>query len=169
MSERLDRIKRGRTPGGHEAEQDAGGGGENKSDDIDPGVEHEWRTNQFRERRTHGVGEDNAWCSSHARQRVGFHEELEKDLAIGFATEIEVKKPVGKEAILEVLSRAADDHRFLARLAEDPAKVLQEFDLNMQERAALASGDIRRLESWIGKLDKRLRTWPWCRLQQEKW
>lgn len=96
-------------------------------------------------------------------------EELEKDLLLH---PIELKKediPSGKEAILEVLGRAADDHKFLARLAADPANVLQEYNLTSEERAALASGDLRRIESWVGKLDKRLGTWIWCRLQQEKW
>ena len=74
-----------------------------------------------------------------------------------------------KEAILEVLAKAADDHKFLARLAENPAQVLQEYPLTLEERAALASGDLRKIESWVGKLDKRLSTWIWCRLQQEKW
>ena len=77
--------------------------------------------------------------------------------------------PSGREAILEVLSRAADDHKFLAKLAEDPTKALGEYDLNSEEKATLASGDLRRIESWVGKLDKRLSTWIWCRLQQEKW
>lgn len=96
-------------------------------------------------------------------------EELEKDLAIKPA-QIEEKKPTsGKEIILEVLARAANDHKFLARLAENPAKVLREYDLTSEERAALASGDLRRIESWVGKLDNRLSTWIWCRLQQEKW
>ena len=96
-------------------------------------------------------------------------DELEKDLsthAIGRKKEAAAS---GKDAILEVLARAADDHKFLARLAEDPAKVLKEYDLNPEERAALASGDLRKIESWVGKLDKRLSTWIWCRLQQEKW
>ncbi|MFC1957619.1 Os1348 family NHLP clan protein [Chloroflexota bacterium] len=96
-------------------------------------------------------------------------EELEKDLLTKPTLVPERKAPSGKEAILEVLARAADDHKFLARLAEDPAKVLQEYDLTSEERAALASGDLRRIESWVGKLDKRLSTWIWCRLQQEKW
>jgi len=34
---------------------------------------------------------------------------------------------------------------------------------------ALISGDIRKIESWLGKLDKRHATWLWCRLSQEKW
>ena len=78
--------------------------------------------------------------------------------------------PRGKEAILEILARAADDSKFLARLAEDPEKALAEYyALTWEERAALASGDIKKIEGWVGKLDKRLATWLWCRLSQEKW
>jgi hypothetical protein len=96
-------------------------------------------------------------------------DELEKDI-LHHTTQLKKKTALsGKEAILAILSRAADDHTFLARLAEDPAKVLKEYDLSSEERAALASGDLRRIESWVGKLDKRLSTWIWCRLQQEKW
>ena len=96
-------------------------------------------------------------------------DELEKDLA---GHNVEIKKegtPAGKEAILQILGRAADDQKFLARLAENPAKVLKEYNLAPEEKAALASGDLRRIEGWVGKLDKRLSTWIWCRLQQEKW
>lgn len=96
-------------------------------------------------------------------------DELERDLSHRKVAPTEKKAPSGKEAILEVLARAADDHKFLARMAEDPSKVLKEYDLTSEQRTALASGDLRRLESWVGKLDKRLCTWVWCRLQQEKW
>ena len=78
--------------------------------------------------------------------------------------------PSGKEAILEVLARAADDSGFLSRLADDPEEALAEYyTFTWEERAALASGDIKKIESWVGKLDKRLATWLWCRLSQEKW
>jgi len=96
-------------------------------------------------------------------------EELEKDLTTKVGEREKRKAPAGKEAILEVLARAADDQKFLARLAENPSKVLQEYNLTSDEKAALASGDLRRIESWVGKLDKRLSTWIQCRLQQEKW
>jgi hypothetical protein len=80
------------------------------------------------------------------------------------------KKVSGKEAILEVLSRAADETDFLAQLAEDPSEALKGYyTLNQEEKAALASGDIKKIEGWVGKLDKRLATWLWCRLSQEKW
>ena len=96
-------------------------------------------------------------------------EELDKDLPVEVAKKEERKAPSGKDGVLAVLARAADDHKFLARLAENPVKVLLEYNLTSDERAALASGDLRRIESWVGKLDKRLSTWIWCRLQLEKW
>ena len=61
-------------------------------------------------------------------------------------------------AVLAVLDRAAQDNAFLARLAENPGEALTEYDLTKEEKAALMSGDIRKIESWLGKLDERLRT-----------
>jgi len=80
------------------------------------------------------------------------------------------EKLKGREAILAVLARAADDNEFLARLADNPAEALTEYyTLTREELAALASGDIKKIEGWLGKLDKRHATWLWCRLSQEKW
>ena len=92
-------------------------------------------------------------------------------------TIIKERKPItreeklkGREAILTVLARAADDSQFLARLADNPDEALTEYyTLTQEELAALASGDIKKIESWVGKLDKRHATWLWCRLSQEKW
>jgi hypothetical protein len=75
-----------------------------------------------------------------------------------------------REELLTVLKRAATESEFLARLAANPHAALKEYrSLTGEERAALASGDIRRIEAWVGKLDKELSTWLWCRLSQEKW
>ena len=60
-------------------------------------------------------------------------EELEKDLPAKVAQVEGRKASAGKEAILEVLARAADDPKFLARLAENPSKVLQEYGLTSEE------------------------------------
>jgi len=92
-------------------------------------------------------------------------------------TRIEEVKPTtreerlkGKEAILAVLGRAADDSKFLAQLADNPTEALTEYyTLTQEELAALASGDIKKIESWLGKLDQRHATWLWCRISQEKW
>lgn len=75
-----------------------------------------------------------------------------------------------RERIMSVLARAADDSQFLARLADNPAEALSEYyTLTQEEVAALISGDIKKIEGWLGKLDKRHATWLWCRLSQEKW
>jgi len=80
------------------------------------------------------------------------------------------EKLEGREAILAVLTRAADDSKFLARLADNPSEALSEYyTLTREEVAALVSGDIKKIEGWLGKLDKRHATWLWCRLSQEKW
>jgi len=92
-------------------------------------------------------------------------------------TIVEKTKPVslkerqkGREVILAVLARAADDSQFLAQLADNPTEALRGYyTLTHEEVAALVSGDIKKIESWIGKLDKRHATWLWCRLSQEKW
>ncbi|MFC2042111.1 hypothetical protein ACFLTV_01225 [Chloroflexota bacterium] len=98
-------------------------------------------------------------------------EELERDLPVVDTEKKEEKAPSGKEVILEVLARAADDYKFLARLANDPSEALKEYAhyLTWEQRAALACGDRPKIESWVGELDKRLRTWCKCRSEQEKW
>jgi len=84
--------------------------------------------------------------------------------------DVEAQVVSGKEEVLAVLKRAATESEFLARLADDPHEALKEYySLTSEERAALASGDIKKIESWVGKLDKELSTWLWCRLSQEKW
>jgi len=75
-----------------------------------------------------------------------------------------------KVRILAVLARAADDSEFLARLAENPGEALGEYyTLTQEEITALISGDIKKIEGWLGKLDQRHATWLWARLSQEKW
>ena len=75
-----------------------------------------------------------------------------------------------KQTILEVLERAADESAFLARLSDNAEEALSEYyTLSAEEKAALASGDIEKIESWVGKLDNKLATWLLCRLCQEKW
>ena len=76
---------------------------------------------------------------------------------------------VNAAEILRVLDRAADDDDFIAQLTFHGSEVLQDYALTNAEKAALLSGDIRWIESRVGKLDARLRTWPECRLEQEIW
>ncbi|MDY7078706.1 MAG: hypothetical protein SXV54_17470 [Chloroflexota bacterium] len=76
---------------------------------------------------------------------------------------------VNASEILRVLDKAADDDSFIAQLTYHGSKALQGYDLTMEEKAALLSGDIGWIEARVGKLDARLRTWLDCRLEQEIW
>jgi hypothetical protein len=49
--------------------------------------------------------------------------------------------------VLAALDRAAQDNAFLARLAENHAEALKDYELTAEEKAALMSGDIRKVQS----------------------
>ncbi len=105
---------------------------------------------------------------------MAFHwSELPVNIVTNTASDPSAKIPEFKvsavKAVLAVLDRATQDNAFFARLAENPAEALKEYDLTPDEKAAIASGDIRKIESWVGKLDERLKKWLIARLQQEKW
>jgi len=78
---------------------------------------------------------------------------------------------MSKEAVLAVLEKAAEDISFYSQLAEDNAKALQDYDLTSEEQVALGYGDVRWIESHIGrKLDERLMTKVMIPLlSREKW
>ena len=96
-------------------------------------------------------------------------EDSEKILPDNAGEKGDKKASSTRETILEVLTQAAQDPKFLARLAENPFKVLQEYELTQEERSALAKGDVQKIESWVGKLDVRLNTWLTVRQAQDKW
>jgi len=75
----------------------------------------------------------------------------------------------GREAILDVLERAAVDTGFMALLAENSPEALKGYGLTLEEKAAISSGDINQIEKWVGKLTPRQSTWLWARLQMERW
>jgi len=89
-------------------------------------------------------------------------------LSVGEITNPQIQK--GRMTILSVLERAAEEAQFQTRLADDPSEALAEYyTLTTEQKAALASGDIRKIEGWVGKLDPKLASWLWARLGQEKW
>ncbi|GEM_PF-1878901 len=75
----------------------------------------------------------------------------------------------GKEAIIEILERAAVDTDFMTQLAEKPDEALRNYGLTYDEKAAIGNGDIRQIEEWVGKLTPDQSKWLLARLQQERW
>ncbi len=81
-----------------------------------------------------------------------------------------VQELQGKNLILSVLERASREAAFMARLSENPAEALDEYyTMSMEEKAAIAAGDIKKIEAWVGKLSAQQAAWLWSRLSQEKW
>jgi formate dehydrogenase alpha subunit len=87
---------------------------------------------------------------------MAFHwSELPVNVVTSTASDPSAKIPEFKvsavKAVLAVLDRASQDNAFFARLAENPVEALKEYDLTPEEKAAIASGDIRKIESWVGR------------------
>ncbi|HEX7363856.1 MAG TPA: hypothetical protein VF366_01675 [Dehalococcoidia bacterium] len=75
----------------------------------------------------------------------------------------------GKLAILSVLEKAADTADLSICPVDYPSPTLKEYyTLTREERTALVTGDILRIQSWAGNLDRRLSTWLYWRLLPEK-
>jgi hypothetical protein len=85
------------------------------------------------------------------------------------SNDVPQKDLTGKSEILSVLARAADEPEFISRLVENPDEALKEYyTLTQEQKIALASGDIQKIESWLGRLDKRLASWLLYHLGQDK-
>lgn len=78
---------------------------------------------------------------------------------------------MSKETVLAVLERAAEDTTFYSQLAEDYTKALQDYDLTSGEQMVLGYGDVKWIESHIGKkLDERIMAKVMIPLlSREKW
>jgi hypothetical protein len=79
------------------------------------------------------------------------------------------QKRANRKEILRVLERAAKDPGFIAEIAKRGSVALGDYHLTLEEKAALISGDIRWIESRVGKLTDRQCTLLNCMLQREAW
>jgi formate dehydrogenase alpha subunit len=71
-------------------------------------------------------------------------------------------------AMISALYRAFQDSAFMVQIARDPAAALREYNLKDEERAAIASGDMPKIETFTGRLDERLKVWLQARQGREK-
>jgi hypothetical protein len=76
---------------------------------------------------------------------------------------------VNRDEILKVLERAAHDPGFVADITDRGSQALRDHRLNLEEKAALVSGDIRWIEERVGRLTDKQCTLLNCMLQREAW
>jgi hypothetical protein len=91
------------------------------------------------------------------------------ELINAYAVILKGGRLAGKRTVLSVLAGMSDESDFMTRLADDPDGTLKEYyTLTQEEKAALASGDIEKIENWVGKMDKCLSSWLLFRLSRER-
>ncbi len=89
------------------------------------------------------------------------------------ANEMATLSHMGSKALREVLARAVlakagGDDTFFTKLAQEPDKILKGYDLNPEEREALAGGDIGWLESKVSDLRDPLGAWVALRMASNR-
>jgi hypothetical protein len=70
--------------------------------------------------------------------------------------------------MLAVLYRASQDSIFATLLTASPDAALKDYQLTEAEKAAIAGGDVKKIEALTGKLDERLKVWLIDRTVQPK-
>jgi len=74
--------------------------------------------------------------------------------ALGIAAEDEEQGLVHKEEMAKVLERAESDDEFFAKLLENGADALDEYDLTKAEKLAIVTGDVSWIEDQVGRLTR---------------
>jgi len=74
--------------------------------------------------------------------------------AIGISPEAEEQGLIHKEEMAKVLERAESDDEFFAKLLENGADALDEYDLTKAEKLAIVTGDVSWIENQVGRLTR---------------
>ena len=81
----------------------------------------------------------------------------------------EPQELVHAEEVLKVLERAAEDTDFVVNLFYQGAGALEEYDLTGAEKLAVLTGDVKWIESYVGRLTPKQKRWLEQRLSAEIW
>ena len=79
------------------------------------------------------------------------------------------EKLIQKRHVIEVLNRTADDEDFWMNLMEKGSQALDAYELSVEAKAAIASGDLRWINQNIGELTQKQLMFIYKRLEREAW
>jgi len=68
-----------------------------------------------------------------------------------------------------VLNRSAEDTDFWTDLMETGSEALVDYELSMEAKAAIASGDLRWINENVGELTQKQLMFIYKRLEREAW
>ena len=79
------------------------------------------------------------------------------------------KKLIQKREVIQALNRTAEDWDFWRDLMENGARALGTYDLSLEAKAAIASGDLKWINENVGELTQKQLMFIYKRLEREAW
>jgi len=83
--------------------------------------------------------------------------------------ETEEEKLIQKREVIQVLNRSAEDTDFWADLMKTGSEALVDYELSMEAKAAIASGDLKWINENVGELTQKQLMFIYKRLEREAW
>lgn len=83
--------------------------------------------------------------------------------------ETDGEKLIQKRAVIQVLNRSAEDSDFWTDLMEIGSEALVDYNLSMEAKAAIASGDLKWINENVGELTQKQLMFIYKRLEREAW
>ena len=83
--------------------------------------------------------------------------------------ETEEEKLIQKRQVIQVLNRTAEDRDFWRELMENGSGALEGYQLSLEAKAAIASGDLKWINKHVGELTQKQLMFIYKRLEREAW
>jgi len=79
------------------------------------------------------------------------------------------EKLIQKREVSQILNRTAEDSEFWKDLMENGSIALEEYQLSMEAKAAIVSGDLKWINENVGELTQKQLMFIYKRLEREAW
>ncbi len=83
--------------------------------------------------------------------------------------ETEEEKLIQKRQVNQVLNRTAEDRNFWRELMEKGSEALEGYQLSLEAKAAIVSGDLKWINEHVGELTQKQLMFIYKRLEREAW
>lgn len=84
-------------------------------------------------------------------------------------SETEKGRLIQKQEVIRVLERTSEDANFWRQLMKKGSEALEGFDLSLEAKAAIVSGDLNWLKQHVGELTQKQLMFIYKRLEREAW
>jgi len=81
----------------------------------------------------------------------------------------EEEKLIQKREVIQALNRTADDRDFWTELMKNGSEALEGYQLSLEAKAAIVSGDLKWINEHVGELTQKQLMFIYKRLEREAW